>query len=225
MRLNCYDIERIRKADHYYSINRSIAMKRIYLQDSWTCMHLGDDGEGMPVTIPDDAMPREKRSNQSMGGLNIGWFECFDYLYTRRLTLTAEEVALHHVLEFEGVYRDAEVYINGQKAGARPYGYTNFYVDCDAYFKPGENIIEVIAHNADQPKFPLVFRCGHVSTGGAVAQRKRAYRAEWCDHPYCVYHACKNQCVGEDQRRGPRECGNPGRQPRAGTDQRYTAQL
>ena len=73
-------------------------MKKEYLHHGWTCRHLTDAGYGSPVTIPDDAMLREKRSNQSMGGLNIGWFECFDYLYTRHLTLTEAEAALHHVL-------------------------------------------------------------------------------------------------------------------------------
>ena len=54
--------------------------------------------------------------------------------------------------EFEGVYHNAEVYINDRKAGFRAYGYTNFYVEADPYLKYGEeNVIRVIAHNADQP--------------------------------------------------------------------------
>ena len=56
------------------------------------------------------------------------------------------------VFEFEGVYHNAEVLINGQQAAFRPYGYTNFYVDANPYLKYGEtNRIEVIARNADQP--------------------------------------------------------------------------
>ena len=70
---------------------------------------------------------------------------------TKTFPLTAEEAALHSVLEFEGVYRKAEGRINGEKAGFCPYGYTNFYVDCDGRFREGENRIEVIARNADQP--------------------------------------------------------------------------
>ena len=44
------------------------------------------------------------------------------------------------------------MYLNGEKAAYRPYGYTNFYIDADPYLKCGEkNQIRVIAHNADQP--------------------------------------------------------------------------
>ena len=38
-------------------------------------------------------------------------------------------------LYFEGVYMNAEVYVNGQKAGGHPYGYSSFYVDITPYIK------------------------------------------------------------------------------------------
>ncbi len=126
-------------------------MKSILFHDGWTVRHLNDPGEGTPVRIPDDAMLREKRTPDALGGLNVGWFEGCDYLYTKHFTLSEEEARLHHVLEFEGVYRCAEVRVNGKKAGFRPYGYTNFYVDCDDFLSVGENTVEVIARNADQP--------------------------------------------------------------------------
>ena len=56
------------------------------------------------------------------------------------------------LIEFEGIYHNGEVYINGKKAAYRPYGYTNFYVDTEGFFQYGkENEIKVIARNADQP--------------------------------------------------------------------------
>ncbi|MBR6954087.1 MAG: DUF4982 domain-containing protein [Clostridia bacterium] len=126
-------------------------MRSELFHDGWTCKHLEDAGEGRPVSIPDDAMLREKRTAEAESGLNGSWFEGHDYLYTRSFTLSPEDLQDHLVLEFEGVYRNAEVRINGQKAGFRPYGYTNFYVDCDAFVHAGENTLEVIARNADQP--------------------------------------------------------------------------
>ena len=126
-------------------------MKYTLFHDGWTCRHLNEPETEMAVSIPDDAMLREKRTADALGGLNVSWFEGYDYLYTKSFSLTAEEAVLHHVLEFEGVYRCAEVRINGQKAAFRPYGYTNFYVDCDSFLKAGENTVEVIARNADQP--------------------------------------------------------------------------
>ena len=126
-------------------------MKTTPFNDNWTCRHLDEDGPGKPVRIPHDAMLEEKRSPNALGGLNVAWFEGYDYLYRKVFTLTEEEASRHNVLEFEGVYRKAEVYINGRKAAFRPYGYTNFYVDGSGAFHAGENTLEVIARNADQP--------------------------------------------------------------------------
>ncbi len=126
-------------------------MRNTLFHDGWTCRHLEEAGEGRPVRIPDDAMLRERRSADALGGLNVSWFEGYDYLYAKRFHLSEEEARLHHVLEFEGVYRCAEVRLNGQKAAFRPYGYTNFYVPCDEFLHAGENTVEVIARNADQP--------------------------------------------------------------------------
>ena len=38
-------------------------------------------------------------------------------------------------LYFEGVYMNVEVYVNGQKAGGHPYGYSSFFVDITPYLK------------------------------------------------------------------------------------------
>ena len=126
-------------------------MIRSDFNHNWFVKHLGEAGSGLLVTLPDDAMLREKRTASAVGGLNVGWFEGYDYLYTKTFSLTAAEAARHNVLEFEGVYRKAEVMVNGKKAAFRPYGYTNFYVELDGLLQAGENTVEVIARNADQP--------------------------------------------------------------------------
>jgi len=128
-----------------------IDMKNISFNDHWYVRHVEETGLGTPVTIPHDAMLSEPRTAIAEGGLNVSWFEGRDYVYTKKFTITQEELQRHNVLEFEGVYRKAEVFVNGKKAAFRPYGYTNFYVDLDVYLRTGENTIEVIARNADQP--------------------------------------------------------------------------
>lgn len=117
----------------------------------WTCRHLGDTAPGRPVTLPHDAMLAEPRSALSAGGVNTGWYEGYDYEYQRTLTVAENELSDTHILEFEGVYHNAEVWLNGQKAAFRPYGYTNFYVDCAPFLRAGDNELRVIARNADQP--------------------------------------------------------------------------
>ena len=127
-------------------------MKAITFNDNWTYRHLDEDGDSIPVTIPHDAMLYEKRTKDALGGKNIGWFEGYDYLYTKIFEIPEDYSEKTIIFEFEGVYRNAEVYINGEKAAARPYGYTNFYVEADSLLKYGEsNKLEVIAHNAEQP--------------------------------------------------------------------------
>ena len=126
-------------------------MKATPLLTGWTCRHLGDTAPGKTVTLPHDAMLAEPRTALSAGGTNTGWYEGYDYEYRRTLTVPENELADTHILEFEGVYHNAEVWLNGQKAAFRPYGYTNFYVDCAPYLHAGENELRVIARNADQP--------------------------------------------------------------------------
>ena len=126
-------------------------MKSISFNRNWYVRHVEDSGLGTPVTLPHDAMLSEPRTALAEGGLNVSWFEGRDYVYTKKWYVTQEQLARHNVLEFEGVYRKAEVFVNGKKAAFRPYGYTNFYVELDGLIHAGENTVEVIARNADQP--------------------------------------------------------------------------
>ncbi len=127
-------------------------MKKLDFNSGWTYCRIGKEEEKKDVTIPHDAMIGEKRSADSAGGINTGWFEGYDYLYEKEFEVPEEFSKKEISFEFEGVYHNAEVYLNGQRAAYRPYGYTNFYVDANAYLKYGAlNKIQVIAHNADQP--------------------------------------------------------------------------
>ncbi len=57
-----------------------------------------------------------------------------------------EERGRRHLVEFEGVYRDAMVYVNGDYAGQRPYGYSLFRVDAGRFLRFGaDNEIRVEA--------------------------------------------------------------------------------
>ena len=89
--------------------------------------------------IPHDAMLAEKRSELAASGINGAWFEGHDYLYEKHFTPGTELAGKKLVLEFEGVYRKAEVSVNGQKLMFRPYGYTNFYVDVTDHLKIGQD--------------------------------------------------------------------------------------
>ena len=127
-------------------------MEKRDFNKNWICRCLTREEPEKKVTLPHDAMRSEQRSEESQGEGNIGWYIGGDYEYTKRFFVPAEDVDKEAVLEFEGVYHDAEIYINEKKAAFRPYGYTNFYVELNEFLQYGaENTIRVIARNADQP--------------------------------------------------------------------------
>lgn len=127
-------------------------MKRMDFNRDWSCRCLTREGPAEPITLPHDAMRGEPRTNDSAGENNTGWYLGGDYEYAKTFTAPAEWKGQSILLEFEGVYRNAEVWLNGKRAAFRPYGYTNFYVDIAPLLRYGwENELQVIAHNADQP--------------------------------------------------------------------------
>ena len=73
-----------------------------------------------------------------------GWYK--KQFRVESLALREKKLRLY----FEGVYMNAEVYVNGQKAGGHPYGYSSFFVDITPYAKIGQNEIEVRVDNSQQ---------------------------------------------------------------------------
>jgi beta-galactosidase len=55
------------------------------------------------------------------------------------------------MVEFEGVYMNAEVWLNENFLGRHPYGYTTFTVDLTPYLRLGEeNVLKVMVDNSGQ---------------------------------------------------------------------------
>ena len=52
-------------------------------------------------------------------------------------------------VRFDGVYMDAEVWVNGQSLGSHPYGYTSFAYDLTPHLNPAgqENVLAVRVRN------------------------------------------------------------------------------
>ncbi len=119
--------------------------------ENWDWRKIGEE-TWKNTDLPHDALIFENRKEGMPCGVNLGWYECYDYEYAKTFVLPEEYANKQLTLEFEGVYRNAEIYINGTLACKRPYGYTNFYVPANEYLHFGEkNSIRVIAKNADQP--------------------------------------------------------------------------
>jgi beta-galactosidase len=76
----------------------------------------------------------------------MGW-------YRKTFIIPASQKNKQVFIEFDGVYRNSEVFINGHSAGMRPYGYSSFHYDITPYLKYGDaqNVIVVKADNSKQP--------------------------------------------------------------------------
>ncbi|MFA6624579.1 MAG: glycoside hydrolase family 2 TIM barrel-domain containing protein [Bacilli bacterium] len=125
-------------------------IKKLF-NEGWAYRRVGEE-KYMAVTLPHDAMIHEKRSIDAKGAHNISYFEGFDYEYVKEFTLDEDLKDKKIVLEFEGVYREPVIYVNGVEAGRREYGYTDFYLDITSLIKKdGVNQIKVLAHNKEEP--------------------------------------------------------------------------
>jgi beta-galactosidase len=72
-------------------------------------------------------------------------------LYKKSFQPTAAELQKNISIEFDGVFCNSEVYVNGILVGKRPNGYISFQYNISKYVKPGVNIITVKVDNMAQP--------------------------------------------------------------------------
>ena len=132
--------------------------RRLDLPHDWAIE--GDFYAGNPSGAGGGALP---------GG--VGW-------YRKHFVVKSEEVKSEKFfLEFDGVYMNSTVYVNGQKVGFRPYGYSSFEYDITPYLKGGDNVVAVRVDNSDQPNSRWYSGCG-------------IYRHVWLTqtHPIHVKH-------------------------------------
>ena len=86
-------------------------------------------------------------TTQAEAGLpaGIGW-------YRKTFTVPASAKNKHVFIDFDGVYRNSEVWINGHWLGKRPNGYISFKHELTNYLKFGQqNVIAVKVDNSEQP--------------------------------------------------------------------------
>lgn len=108
--------------------------------------------EPVKVNLPHDAMILELRDKNSRNGSHTGYFPGGVYTYTKKFFVPEEYKNKTMVVEFEGVYMNTMVYVNGALAGKCPYGYSNFYIKLDQFLKYGsENEIRVVVKNSAEP--------------------------------------------------------------------------
>ncbi|WP_063917596.1 glycoside hydrolase family 2 TIM barrel-domain containing protein [Nocardia niwae] len=89
------------------------------------------------VVLPYDAMRDLVRDPDSANGSHSGYFPSAHVVYEKSFEAPAEWAQRTVLLEFEGVYRDAMVYLNGNLVAQRPSGYSPFVAHLDPYLEFG----------------------------------------------------------------------------------------
>ncbi len=121
--------------------NDSGAINPLYNDTKWRSLSLPHDW-----SIESNFIKDASATNQggSLPG-GIGW-----YRKTFSLPSSAKEKSIS--IEFDGVYKNSEVWINGNYLDKRPYGYINFSYDLTPHlFFDKQNVITVKVDNSQQP--------------------------------------------------------------------------
>jgi len=110
-----------------------------------------NDTKWRKLTLPHDwsiegKFDEKNPAKPEGGGLptGIGW-------YRKTFTAPADFRNKLVTVEFDGVYKNGEVWINGHYLGKRPYGYSSFSYEISRFLKSGNNIIAVKVDNSAQP--------------------------------------------------------------------------
>ncbi len=127
-------------------------MNKKMFHDGWICYQTDKKENQFVVSLPHDAMLLDTKSSNSPGGVNTGWYDAKDYTYEKGFFIPQSYRGKRIILEFEGIYHKATIYINNQKAMYHSYGYTGFYIDITEFLNyEAENQIRVEVQNSDQP--------------------------------------------------------------------------
>lgn len=125
-------------------------MKKENFNQDW-CFWSEREKNPKKIMVPHDAMISEKRQPDSPGGSASAFFPGGKYYYEKEFEVPPQWLEKHVTFEFEGVYKNAKVMINGQEAGGAVYGYIPFFVCADEFLRAGKNVIRVEADNEEQP--------------------------------------------------------------------------
>lgn len=153
----------------FYLGDAEDAEKTVFNDNSWRHLSLPHDwsiegsfDKNNPAGTGGGALP---------GG--IGW-------YRKTFTLPASAKDKNVFIDFDGVYRNSEVWINDHYLGKRPNGYISFRYDLSPWLKPGneKNVIAVKVDNAQQPNSRWYSGAGIYRNVWLVVTAK-SYVAQW----------------------------------------------
>ena len=146
------------------ALSKGQASTRTLLFDGNWSFHLGgaqgaespgfDDSQWRKLDLPHDWSIEDLPNTSSpfnpnaISQVNGGFTTGGTAWYRKSFTLRPEQKGKRIVIQFDGVYMNAEVWLNGQSVGSHPYGYTSFWFDItDKVKSDSANVLAVKVRN------------------------------------------------------------------------------
>jgi len=115
------------------------------------------DADWRKVDLPHDWSIEDLPGSQSpfkpdaIGQVSSGFTTGGTGWYRKTFSVEPEQKGRHVYIRFDGVYMNADVWLNGQSLGNHPYGYTSFWYDITDLVRTGEkNVLAVQVKNEGQ---------------------------------------------------------------------------
>lgn len=157
-------------SDWRFTLSDDSLYSRIsYADSNWRLLNLPHDWS-IEGTFSKDH-PASPGGGALPGG--IGW-------YRKTFTLPASDKPVYARIEFDGIYMNSRVYLNGRLVGYRPNGYVSFSYDLTPYLNaPGcPNVLAVRVDNSRQPN-------SRWYSGSGIYRHVRLVLSDPLHIPYC----------------------------------------
>jgi len=111
-----------------------------------------DDSGWRRLDLPHDWSIEGPFDEKNPSGASGAYLPCGTGWYRKSFKLPAASEGKKVFIEFDGVYMNSEVWINGQRLGKRPYGYVGVEYDLTPHLDfAGDNVLAVRVDNSLQP--------------------------------------------------------------------------
>ena len=108
------------------------------------------DGAWRRLDLPHDWSIEGENLRENPGGGSVGFFPMGTGWYRKSFNVPGYSRNKEYSIEFDGVYMNSTVWINGVELGTWPYGYSSFSYDLTPYLKASGNVIAVRVDNSQQ---------------------------------------------------------------------------
>jgi len=110
-----------------------------------------NDNQWRSLDLPHDWSIEGEYKQDNPAGIAGGFLPTGIGWYRKHIDWDSRWVDKRVMLEFDGVYMNSEVWVNGQLVGKRPYGYISFSYDITEHLQAGDNVIAVRVDNSLAP--------------------------------------------------------------------------